>query len=79
MVMYDSDTNIFLMKAADLSMEIALKADRAGLAVESCSAIDGLSDAFLRISVMKHDHNLKLIKLLNGMNREKADKTSNRA
>ncbi|MBI5074216.1 MAG: aminotransferase class I/II-fold pyridoxal phosphate-dependent enzyme [Nitrospirae bacterium] len=74
MVIYDSDTNIFLLKAADPAEEIACKAERAGLAVERCSGIDGLNDTFLRISVMKHDHNLKLIKLLKGMSAESEGK-----
>lgn len=75
MVVYGSDTNIFLLKAADLAEEIVYKAERAGLAVERCSDIDGLGDSFLRVSVMKHDHNLKLIKLLKGISLEKAKKT----
>lgn len=79
MVIYDSDTNILLLKAADLAAEIALKADRAGLAVEQCSDIDGLNGQFLRISVMKHDHNLKLIKLLHGISLEKAEMKSSTA
>lgn len=70
MLIYDSDTNIFLLKAAALAEEIVRKTERAGLAVERCSDIDGLNDMFLRISVMKHDHNLKLIKLLRGMSAE---------
>ncbi|MDP2156774.1 MAG: hypothetical protein Q8K68_03585, partial [Nitrospirota bacterium] len=74
MIMYDSDTNIFLLKAADLALEIARKAARAGLAVELCSEIEGLDDQFLRISVMKHDHNLKLIKLLKGISLEDTEK-----
>lgn len=74
-IMYDSDTNIFLLKAADLALEIAGKAARAGLAVELCSEIEGLDDQFLRISVMKHDHNLKFIKLLKGMRIEKSEET----
>ena len=78
-VMFDSDTNIFLLRSADLTMEIALKADRAGLAVERCSGSDGLDDTYLRISVMKHDHNLKLIKLLHGISPEKAEKKSSTA
>ena len=72
MVMYDSDTNIVLLKAADLAEEIARRADLAGLAVELCSDFDGLSGQFLRISVMRHDHNLKFIKLLSKISLEKA-------
>ncbi|MBI5632725.1 MAG: aminotransferase class I/II-fold pyridoxal phosphate-dependent enzyme [Nitrospirae bacterium] len=73
-VMHDSDTNVFLLNAGGLAEEIALKAERAGLAVEPCSDIDGLNDTFLRISVMKHDHNLKLIKLLERISMGTAEK-----
>ncbi len=76
MVLSDTDTNIILLRAVDLAAEIAWRADRAGLAVELCSDIDGLDDTYLRISVMKHDHNLKLIKLLRGMSMEKAEKNT---
>lgn len=79
MVMYDSDTNIFLLKSAGLAEEIARKADRAGLAVEQCTDIVGLNGQFLRVSVMKHDHNLKLIKLLNMICLEKVDRKNNSA
>ncbi len=74
--LYDTDTNIIIL-TTDMASEIALRADRAGLAVELGSDIDGLNDTYLRISVMKHDHNLKLIKLLRGMSIEKTEmKTS---
>lgn len=76
LVLYDSDTNIVLLKAADLTLKIAGKAARAGLAVEPCSDIDGLNGQFLRISLMKHDHNIKLSKLLNQISLEEAKKKS---
>ncbi len=79
MVMYDSDTNIFLLKANDMAGEIASRVERAGLAVERCSDIDGLNDTFLRISVMKHDHNLKLLSMLKNICLEKGEKKSNAA
>ena len=68
MVMYDSNTNLFLLHAADMAAEIARRADWAGPAVASCSDIEGLGGQFLRIAVMKHEHNLKLVKLLKGLN-----------
>jgi len=77
MVFYDSDTNIFLLKAPGMAADIADRAGRAGLAVELCSDIDGLNSQFLRISVMKHDHNLKLIRLMLEISDEKAGKASN--
>ena len=73
-VMHDSDTNVFLLQAAGLAEEIALRSGRAGLAVERCSDIEGLNDTYLRISAMRHDHNLKLVKLLNRISLEHAEK-----
>lgn len=78
MVMFDSDANIYLLKAADLAAKIARKAEQAGLAVQSCSDIDGLDDAFLRISVMKHEHNLQLARMLKGISIEKTAKKGSR-
>lgn len=76
LVPYDSDTNVYLLKAPDTATEIARRAYAAGLAVELCPEIEGLKDQFLRVSVMKHDHNLKLIKLLKRVITEKADNKS---
>ena len=73
MTMYDSDSNVFLLKAGDLAAEIAHKAEWAGPAVELCSDTGDLSGRLLRISVMKHDHNIKFIKLLKRLNTEKAE------
>ena len=77
MIMYDSDTNIFLLKAPGMAVDIADRAGRAGLAVQLCGDIDELSDSYLRISVMKHDHNLKLIRLMLEISDEQAGKGNN--
>jgi len=74
MTMYDSDSNVFLLKAGDLAIEIARRSEWAGPAVELCSDIGDLSGRLLRISVMKHDHNIKFIKLLKRLSNEKAGK-----
>lgn len=76
-VLFNSDTNVILLKAPGKAVDIADRAGRAGLAVQLCEDIDGLSDAWLRISVMKHDHNLKLIRLMLEISDEKAGKGSN--
>lgn len=76
LLLYDSDTNIFLLKAGDLSVEISRKAVLSGLAVETCSDSDMLDDRFLRISVMKHEHNRMFIKLLNEVSQGRAEMKS---
>ncbi len=70
MIMYDSNTNLFLLDAGDRAAEIARRAAWAGPAVAQCSDIAGLGSQFLRVAVMKHDHNLKFIKMLKGIKAE---------
>ena len=65
---YETDANIFLAKIAKDPEEVALKLKRAGLDIRDCSDIKGLDRSFFRISVMKHEHNLKLISVLNSLN-----------
>ncbi len=70
-VPFDSDTNIILLKAPGMAAVIAEQAGRSGLAAQLCGDIDGLDDSYLRISVMRHEHNLKLRRLIHdaGQNR----------
>jgi len=58
---YETDTNIFLVKIHKDTEEAALKLRRAGLDIRDCSDVKGLDRSFFRISVMKHENNLKLI------------------
>jgi len=74
MTMYDSDANVFLLNAPDMAVEIARRAEWAGPAVEICADSGDASNRLLRISVMKHDHNIKFIKLLKRLSAEKAEK-----
>ena len=64
---YETDTNIFLVKIHKDAEEAALKLRRAGLDIRDCSDIKGLDRSFFRISVMKHENNLKLISVLNSL------------
>ena len=77
MVLFNSDTNVLLLRAPGMAADIADRAGRAGLAVQLCGEIDGLSESYLRISVMKHEHNLMLIRLMLEISHEKAGKGSN--
>jgi len=65
---YETDTNIFLIKINKDNDEVALKLKRAGLCIRDCGDIKGLDKSFFRISVMKHENNLKLISTLNSLN-----------
>ena len=65
---YETDTNVFLVKIDKDTEEVALKLKRAGLYIRDCGDIKGLDRSFFRISVMKHENNLKLISALNSLN-----------
>ena len=69
---YDTDTHVMLIRLADHADEVVRIAEQQGLAVESCSEISYLGSSFIKVSVMKHDHNLKTIRLLNRVCAEKA-------
>jgi histidinol-phosphate/aromatic aminotransferase/cobyric acid decarboxylase-like protein len=73
---YDSDTHVMLMHMPDHAAEIARTAEKLGLAVEACTETEGLDGSFIRFSVMKHEHNLKFIRLLARVCGEKAEAKS---
>ena len=67
MKIYDTDSNIILLKINENSEEVVKKIRRAGLDIKDCSEIKGLDKSYLRISVMKHENNLKLISVLSSL------------
>jgi threonine-phosphate decarboxylase len=71
---YASDTHVMLVRIVDHAADVVRIAEQQGLAVESCSGINCLDSSFLRISVMRHEHNLKLINLLKRVCAEDAGK-----
>jgi threonine-phosphate decarboxylase len=64
---YDTDTNIILLKIEKSPDDVARELRSAGLNIRDCRGIKGLDRSFFRVSVMKHENNLKLISLLNGL------------
>jgi len=64
---YDTDTNIVLIKINKDSDEVAQKLRSSGLDIKDCGEIKGLDKSYLRISVMKHENNLKLISDLSSL------------
>jgi threonine-phosphate decarboxylase len=64
---YETDTNIFLVRTDKDPEAVSLKLKRAGLDIRDCSDIKGLDRSFFRISVMKHEYNLKLISALKSL------------
>ncbi len=64
---YETDSNIFLIKIDKDIDGVALKFNRAGLCIEDCADIKGLDRSFFRLSVMKHENNLKLISVLKNL------------
>jgi len=61
---YDSDSNVYLVKVERPGERILDSFLRSGLLIKDCSDIAGLGKSFLRLSVMSHDRNLKLLRLL---------------
>ena len=64
---YDTDTNIILIKADKNIDEIIQTVNKARIAIKDCRDIEGLDRAFFRISIMKHEYNLKFISVLSGL------------
>ncbi len=65
--LYDTDTNIILIKINKNPDEVAQKLIKAGLDIKDCGDIKGLGSSYLRLSVMKHENNLKLIAALSSL------------
>ncbi len=60
----DSDSNVFLLKLSD-NREILLRSlKRAGLHIQDCEHIEGLREHYFRLSVLKHDLNSKLLRII---------------
>jgi histidinol-phosphate aminotransferase len=62
--LYGSDSNVLLFKHHPCMAAVARTARKAGLAVELYEGRDGSEPPLLRISIMRHEHNLQLIKIL---------------
>jgi threonine-phosphate decarboxylase len=60
----DSDSNVYLVKVESPGDRILDSFLRSGLLIRDCSDIPGLGKSFLRLSVMSHDRNLKLLRLM---------------
>jgi histidinol-phosphate/aromatic aminotransferase/cobyric acid decarboxylase-like protein len=61
---YDSETNVFLVKIPDNPEETVRKFKSAGLDIRNCAGINGLDSSFYSIALMKHEDNLKMISAL---------------
>jgi len=65
---YDTDANIILIKVAKDAEEVRQKLRRSGFAIKGCGDKSGAGRSFFRLSVMKHENNLKFISALNSLN-----------
>ncbi|MGC2062136.1 MAG: aminotransferase class I/II-fold pyridoxal phosphate-dependent enzyme [Thermodesulfovibrionales bacterium] len=61
---FDSDSNVYLMKIDSRREEILSRLNRAGFLIQDCGDIEGLDNNYLRMSVMSHDKNRKLVRIL---------------
>lgn len=67
---FDTDSNIILLKIDKNPEELAQRLRGSGLNIRDCREIIGLDRSFFRISVMKHENNLKLMSALNRLQQE---------
>jgi threonine-phosphate decarboxylase len=63
-VLHDSDTNVLCFSSGKCLAEVARLAEGAGLAAEFSAAGSGIGAPCLRTSVMRHEHNLKFIRIM---------------
>lgn len=63
--LYNSDSNVILFRLDTGAAEILNALSRAGFSIDDYSDIEGVNSSFLRFSVLKHEDNLKFIKILN--------------
>ena len=61
-VLHDADANVFCITSGECLDEVARCAEHAGLAAEFSAG--GQGGPFLSVSVMRHEHNLKLIGIM---------------
>ncbi|MHB8882579.1 MAG: aminotransferase class I/II-fold pyridoxal phosphate-dependent enzyme [Thermodesulfovibrionales bacterium] len=59
-----SDSNVFLLKIFGDAAKVMSGLSRAGFLVRDCSDIAGLGESFLRLSILSHDMNKKLLRVL---------------
>jgi threonine-phosphate decarboxylase len=64
MTFLDSDSNVYLVKLERHGEGLLDSFYRAGFLIRDCGDIAGLGKSFLRLSVMSHDRNLKLLRLM---------------
>ncbi len=61
---YESDCNVFLLKVDCPEKNIRAALAGEGFLIEDCSRVEGLGAEYLRMSVMKHDQNRKILRIL---------------
>jgi threonine-phosphate decarboxylase len=61
---YDTDSNVFLAKLDCPAKDVTNALAKAGFLINDCGDIEGLGANYLRLSVMSHDRNLKLLRIL---------------
>jgi threonine-phosphate decarboxylase len=61
---HESDSNVFLVKLDCPEKNVPAVLAKAGFLISDCGDIEGLGANYLRLSVMSHDQNLKLLRIL---------------
>ncbi|MDA8084363.1 MAG: aminotransferase class I/II-fold pyridoxal phosphate-dependent enzyme [Nitrospiraceae bacterium] len=61
---HQSDSNIFLAEVASGGEKVLRRLNREGFMIRDCDGIQNLGKQYLRLSVMSHDRNRKLVRIL---------------
>jgi threonine-phosphate decarboxylase len=60
----DSDSPVFLIKLPHKNESLLRTIKKAGFHIQDCKDINGLHELYLRLSVLKHDYNSKLLRII---------------
>lgn len=63
-MLLESDSNIFLLRLPEKKEMLLHSLKRAGLHVQDCEHIEGVHNDYVRLSVLKHDYNNKLLRII---------------
>lgn len=64
LICFKTDSNVYLVKLENFAERLMKVFLGAGFLIRDCGDISGLGKSFLRLSVMSHDKNLKLLRLM---------------
>jgi len=62
--LFESDSNVYLLRIGVNREKTLERLARAGFLIRDCSGVNGMDNSYLRLSVMSHDKDKKLVRIL---------------